>query len=92
MQLKRRLNRLTEILRPSRGPERTKRWVVSLVGSPGVGCPAADLAKSSCMRRRETNGTLTEMVILDGSRDGITDEDLNRFVEGFPIATSTRSI
>ena len=31
------------------------------------------------------NGLLTDFVQLDGSSDGLTDEDLERFIAGFPV-------
>jgi hypothetical protein len=31
------------------------------------------------------NGTLMEMISLDGSREGMTDEQLEKFVVSFPI-------
>ncbi len=31
------------------------------------------------------NGLLTEVVEPDGSREGLSDEDLERFIESFPV-------
>jgi hypothetical protein len=44
-----------------------------------------DLTRATCSRARCDNGSLTEVVFLNGSRDGISDEDLERFIESFPI-------
>ena len=44
-----------------------------------------DLTKATCSRARCENGSLMEIVNLNGSRDGISDEDLERFIESFPI-------
>ena len=46
---------------------------------------ATDLTKATCSRMRCADGSLTEVVFLNGSRDGISDEDLERFIESFPI-------
>jgi len=33
------------------------------------------------------DGSLTEVVRLDGTRGGLTDEELEEFVESFPVET-----
>jgi hypothetical protein len=38
-------------------------------------------------RTLTANGCLTEVVELDGIRDGLTDEELEKFVKSFPIQT-----
>jgi hypothetical protein len=55
------------------------RVVVSPTGGP------LNLSASKCMRTRNANNTITEFVELDGSRGELTDEELQRFVAGFPI-------
>jgi hypothetical protein len=45
----------------------------------------AKLADSTCNRTRLRNGVVTEMVDLDGSRQGISEEELDAWVAGFPI-------
>jgi hypothetical protein len=77
LRMKGRLAKLEEYLIPVQGP--TKRWVVVMHG----GGPA-NLANSTCTRRL-SNGVLMEVVQLDGSREGVTDEELDRFVQSFPI-------
>jgi hypothetical protein len=60
---------------------------VSLTGwdfSPG----ACALANSTCKRTLGANGSLTEIVELDGSGEHLTDEDLEKFIASFPIETS----
>jgi hypothetical protein len=44
-----------------------------------------DLTRATCNRTRCDNGSLTEVVFLNGSQDGISDEELERFIESFPI-------
>jgi hypothetical protein len=48
-------------------------------------CGPVNLATSTCTRTRGPNGALTEVVNLDGDADGLTSEDLERFISGFPI-------
>ena len=63
--LKGRLDKLERVLVPSRGPRRHVRVVIGAV----YGTPS--LATSTCQRRL-TNGALTELVNLDGSRDELS--------------------
>ena len=46
----------------------------------------ANLANSTCTRPLSAGGMLAEVVRLNGSREGLSDEDLDRFVECFPVA------
>jgi hypothetical protein len=46
-----------------------------------------DLTRARCNRTRCDNGSLSEIVYLNGSREGISDQDLERFIESFPIQT-----
>ena len=46
----------------------------------------ANLATSTCTRTRSAGGMLVEVVHLNGSREVLSDEDLDRFVERFPVA------
>ena len=48
-----------------------------------VGCEP-DLDESACMRYL-TDGMLTEIIHWGGRRDQMTDDDLDLFVERFPI-------
>jgi hypothetical protein len=49
---------------------------------------ALNLANSTCRRTLAPNGLLTEIVMLDGSDKGLTDEDLEKFIAGFPVEAS----
>jgi hypothetical protein len=65
---------------------RTTRVIMSLVpGRP------ASLAGSRCSRTLHVNGFLFELVTLNGNRGSLTDEDLGKFVESFPIEPGGRS-
>ena len=44
-----------------------------------------NLATSTCTRTLCANGCLSEVVMLDGSDQGLTHEDLERFIAGFPV-------
>jgi hypothetical protein len=58
------------------------RIVASTSGMP------LNLANSTCKRTLGANGLLTEIVDLDGSDQGVTDEDLERIIAGFPVEAS----
>ena len=78
----RRLARLEDRFAPAarRNPKHSVRLVVSLMDHP------LSLETSTCTRTLNTaNGYLTEVVRLDGIRGGITDDELDRFVEKFPV-------
>ena len=82
MQLKRRLQNLERqqnaiALKPL-------RFVVSCIGKP------LDLSKATCRRTRLPNGQLMELVHLKGNRSGLSEEDLERFIQSFPIEPSRR--
>jgi hypothetical protein len=70
----RRLERLQ--FEPARQPMRV---VIS-----GVGIPL-NLENSTCTRTLAANGLLTEIVQLDGTRAGLSDQELENFVAKFPI-------
>ena len=78
------LERRIERLEKTRDAENVggMRVVISACGRP------LNLAGSTCERRLRADGSVTEMVRLDGSRDGITDHELDRFVAGFPLSGS----
>jgi hypothetical protein len=78
MRLKGRLDRLEKTLAPAKGPRQRVRVVIS-----GV-CAPANLETSRCTRTL-TNGLLTEIVEFDGSCDDLSDEQLENFIESFPI-------
>jgi hypothetical protein len=78
LRLKGRLEKLEKALVPSQGPRQLMRVVIS-----GM-CAPANLGTSRC-KRTLRNGTLTEIVELDGSCDDLSDEQLENFIESFPI-------
>ena len=55
------------------------RLVVSRAGEP------LDLSKATSSRTIWPNGQLMEYVDLKGSRDGLSEEDLEKFIQGHPI-------
>jgi hypothetical protein len=78
LRLRGRLNRLERILVPSKGPRTRFRLVMSAV------CGDLNLVTSTC-ERRLANGVLTEVVHLDGDRSELSNEQLERFIESFPV-------
>jgi len=46
---------------------------------------ALSLETSSCRRTLTASGSLTEVVRLDGIRGALTDEELEKFVQRFPV-------
>ena len=80
--LGRRLARLEDRLAPTdfaRDPRQRLRVVVCNLGR------TLSLETSTCRRTLSADGFLTEMVRLDGARGGLTDEEMEKFVEGFPV-------
>jgi len=77
LRVKERLSKLENVLIPVQVTSR--RWVVVIVGAG-----PANLANSKCSRTR-SQGRLWEVVQLDGHRDELSDEQIQRFVETFPI-------
>jgi hypothetical protein len=57
------------------------RIVVSEVGP-------LDLAKATCTRTRWPNGHVMEIVNLHGTDEGLSQEDLESFIQSFPIERS----
>jgi hypothetical protein len=57
------------------------RMVVSHAGKP------LDLTKATCSRTLWPNGHLMEFVNLNGGDYGLKDEDLERFINSFPVET-----
>jgi len=55
------------------------RMVVSHAGE------RLDLAKATCTRTIMQDGRLMEVVNLNGSRDGLSDEDLEQFIQSHPV-------
>jgi hypothetical protein len=75
----RRLNRLEDRFGPKK-PRRVLRMVVTRVGD---GEP--ELEKATCTRSLCTDGTLMELIDLNSYSNPFTSEELDRFVERFPI-------
>ena len=46
------------------------------------------LDTSTCRRTLTASGSLTEVVELDGTREGLTDEQLEKFINSFPVERS----
>ena len=44
-----------------------------------------DLAKATCARTIMPDGRLMELVQLNGSREGLSEEDLERFIQSHPV-------
>ena len=81
MNLKARLKRLER--QHSQVAHERFRVVVSHAGEP------LDLAKATCTRTIMPNGQLMEIVNLNGTDDGLSKEDLEKFIQSFPIERST---
>jgi hypothetical protein len=79
-----RLNKLEPVSAPSRGPLRRVRVLMSAV------CGTLNLATSTCTRRL-SNGALTELVNLVGDRSELSNEQLEWFIESFPIQTEAKA-
>jgi hypothetical protein len=75
----RRLRRLENQVGLSEKPRERFVVVVSALARP------LNLAGSICRRMLCANGSITELVHLDGTRNGLSDEELEQFIEGFPI-------
>jgi hypothetical protein len=54
-----------------------------LVVRPVIG--PTDLAKSTCQRTLCPDGSLMEVVNLNGNGSGVSEEELDRFIASFPI-------
>ena len=74
--------RLKALEQRRRASNKRFRIVASTSGVP------LNLANSTCKRTLEANGLLTEIVDLDGSDQGLTDENLERFIAGHPVEAS----
>ena len=66
------------------------RRTLPTIGGGGYGSSCqpgqhAELGASTCRRTLSADGFLTEIVRLDGTRGGLTDEEMETFVETFPI-------
>lgn len=81
MNLKARLKRLER--QQNQVAHERFRVVVSHTGEP------LDLAKATCTRTIMPNGQLMEIVNLNGTDYGLSKEDLEKFIQSFPIERST---
>jgi hypothetical protein len=57
-------------------------WQV--LGTTNIG-KQLNLAASTCRRTLGTDGSICEIVRLDGTREGLPDADFEKFIESFPI-------
>ena len=71
--------RLKALERRRQASNQRIRLVVSAIARP------LNLANSTCRRTLAPNGLMTDFVTLDGSQKGLTDEDLEKFIAGFPV-------
>jgi hypothetical protein len=78
LRMKERLDKLERALVPAKGPRQRLRVVVSAIYA------APDLVNSTCTRTL-AKGVPTEVVHLDGDGNELSDEQLERFIESFPI-------
>jgi len=46
---------------------------------------ALSLETSRCRRMLNADGSLTEVVRLDGIRSGLTNAELDKFIQSFPV-------
>lgn len=84
--IERRLGRLEDGLGLKPGPAREAfRVAIHSLGRP------LHLATSTCVRRLSLDGTLTEIVQFDGDGKELSKEEVDRFVERFPIHIATNS-
>jgi hypothetical protein len=85
MQWQRRIRRLEDQFKPAiqpdflRNPRHRLRIVVSGMDH------GLRLETSTCRRTLTARGSLTEVVRLDGIRGSLTDDELEKFVQSFPI-------
>ena len=79
----RRITRLEDRFAPQRdfvaNPRGRLRIVVCRVDR------ALSLETSRCRRMLNADGSLTEVVRLDGIRGALSDEDLEKFIQRFPV-------
>jgi len=64
-------------------PGRPRVTVRAIIHSPWKG--PLNLATSTCRRTLNPGGGITEIVELDGGEDGLSEEELERFIASFPI-------
>jgi hypothetical protein len=82
--LAKRLVRLEERFKPVqqdylRNPRKRHRLTITNIGKQ------LSLETSTCRGTLSAEGSLFEIVRLDGTKDSLSDTDLERFVESFPL-------
>ena len=78
MTLERRIERLESLTLDAQSPA-VMRVVISACGRP------LNLAGSTCDRTLGSDGSIIEIVRLDGRRDAISNAELDQFVSRFPL-------
>ncbi len=78
MTLERRIERLESLTLEVQSPA-VMRVVISACGRP------LNLAGSTCDRTLGSDGSIVEIVYLDGQRGAISNAELDQFVSGFPL-------
>jgi hypothetical protein len=58
----------------------------AIINSPWKG--PLNLATSTCRRTLNPGGCITEIVELDGNEDRLSQEELEKFIAGFPIESA----
>ena len=71
--------RINALERPRQASEERCRVIIRGVAH------TANLANSTCTRKRYADGQLTEIVDLDGSLDDLGENELEEFIASFPI-------
>jgi hypothetical protein len=69
------------------GCDTTKPALRLLVSFPWKG--PINWKSSRCSRTRDSGGGLTEVIHLEGDSAGVSPDELERFIAGFPIKTRT---
>lgn len=75
--LNRRLRRVEQVLTPE--DKEPFRVIITLPWKK------LDLTRSTCTRYRCDDGTVTEVLHLDGDAEDISPEELEQFIQSFPI-------
>ena len=81
----RRLRRLEDQIGPAAQPDvlrHPRQHIRVVVGALGR---ALNLAESTCSRTLDASGLLTEMVELNGDGQGLSREEIDRFVARYPV-------
>jgi hypothetical protein len=79
-----RIGRLESNCNLAGGPRRVFRVVVSAIAMP------LNLENSKCTRTLQADGALLEVVQLDGTCRGLSEAELDEFVQSFPVQPAAR--